>query len=265
MKKEVVRKILVTNISSSTTISFSGECCILDQVTLSKPIVTISESSADNATVIGNALGQRHVSLGRTLTKDIWNTLCLPFDVTPASMSQQLGNGAEPTMLTLASVSADGTFNFSEVPQESTVAAGTPFLIKPKVTATNPTFYDVTLKSNPAGAAAASTETHKFIGAYSPVALLTNGTNLFLTTRNTLATPSTTSNTMNGLRAYFVVPASSGTRVTLGEEQNGIECIAIPQVEETGCIVTDLQGRRHSTSDLRKGLYLKGNRKIMIK
>ena len=251
---------MITNLSPSSTISFSGYWGILDNVSISLPIVSIDEGTSNEST-INSSLGQRHVQLSRTLKSGIWNTLCLPFDVTADVLASTFGTTAE--IQTLASVSTDGIFHFGSIGSATTVAAGTPFLLKVGADVSNPFFSDVTLKATAAGTAEASSEDYKFVGTYSPVSLETDGTNLFLTTAGKLSSPATGSNRLNGLRGYFVVPdAANPARVSLGGTQDAITAI---ECGVTAGSIVDLQGRRHSEGSLGKGIYIKGNRKIIVR
>lgn len=253
-------KILLKGLGNTTNINFYGGHINFDNVAISLPIVSIDEGTSNEST-INSSLGQRHVQLSRTLKSGIWNTLCLPFDVTADVLASTFGTTAE--IQTLASVSTDGIFHFGSIGSATTVAAGTPFLLKVGADVSNPFFSDVTLKATAAGTAEASSEDYKFVGTYSPVSLETDGTNLFLTTAGKLSSPATGSNRLNGLRGYFVVPdAANPARVSLGGTQDAITAI---ECGVTAGSIVDLQGRRHSEGSLGKGIYIKGNRKIIVR
>jgi hypothetical protein len=110
---------------------------------------------ADNAAALCALSGQQVVATlkGRTLYKDgLWNTLCLPFNMTAQQVSEQL---APTRLMTLGSESLQDetlTLNFTDATE---IQAGKPYLIRwakadDYVNDGNhdlyqPTFYDVTI------------------------------------------------------------------------------------------------------------------------
>lgn len=207
--------------TNETVITFSNSRYNLDNIMLT-PIPTELNEGVNNTTYIKGHAGQTtDVTLGRTLTADVWCPLCLPFDVSPTSFATAVGVAAE--LRTLTSVS-DGVFAFDVVEAETTIAAGTPFLVKVTKQVTNPTFANVTVVNTPAEAVPAkpANSDYQFVGTYSPVNLNTDGTHLFLGTDGKLYKPGTTAgyNHMNGLRAYFQIPAAAlGTRISLPDDE----------------------------------------------
>ena len=216
--------------TSSTVLTFGGYSINLDNILLT-PIPTLLDEAANNITYIKGHAGQTtDVELRRTLTANVWCPLCLPFDVTPesfATAANAVVADANPVLRTFTSVS-EGVFTFDVVPAATTIAAGTPFLVKVTKQVTNPTFANVTVVNTPAEAVPANSD-YQFVGTYSPVNLNTDGTHLFLGTDGTLYKPGTAAgyNHMNGLRAYFQIPAAaSGTRISLpGDETTAIQDI----------------------------------------
>lgn len=206
-----------------------------------------------------------NVQLTRTLTPNVWCPLCLPFDVTPELMAQEVGSCQ---VCTLSGISSDGVFSFSDVTEGTTISAGTPFLVKVTTQKDNPVFHDVTIKNTPA-----ETETfngangYKFVGTYSPVTLNTDGTHLFLGTDGNLYKPGTEAgyNRLGGLRAYFEIPSSaaSSTRVDINDNANAIITLSAETVTKTGTF--DLQGRRMPQGPLSQGLYISNGRKVLVR
>lgn len=224
---------VITGMSSSTVIKFAGEKINLDNIMLTR-IPTELDEGVDNTTYIKGHAGQTtDVKLRRTLTANVWCPLCLPFDVTPESFATAANDvvaDANPVLRVLRTFTSvsEGVFTFDVVPAATTIAAGTPFLVKVTKQVTNPTFANVTVVNTPAEAVPANSD-YQFVGTYSPVNLNTDGTHLFLGTDGTLYKPGTTAgyNHMNGLRAYFQIPAAAlGTRISLpGDETTAIQDI----------------------------------------
>lgn len=221
---------VITGMTSSTALTFGGYYINLDNILLT-PIPTLLDEAANNITYIKGHAGQTtDVELRRTLTANVWCPLCLPFDVTPESFATAANDvvaDANPVLRTFTNVS-EGVFTFDVVPAATTIAAGTPFLVKVTKQVTNPTFANVTVVNTPAEAVPANSD-YQFVGTYSPVNLNTDGTHLFLGTDGKLYKPGTAAgyNHMNGLRAYFQIPAAaSGTRISLpGDETTAIQDI----------------------------------------
>jgi len=221
---------VISGMTNSTILTIGGYQIFLDNILLT-PIPTLLDESANNITYIKGHAGQTtDVELRRTLTANVWCPLCLPFDVTPESFATAANDvvaDANPVLRTFTRVSK-GVFTFDVVPAATTIAAGTPFLVKVTKQVANPTFANVTVVNTPAVAVPANSD-YQFVGTYSPVNLNTDGTHLFLGTNGTLYKPGTTAgyNHMNGLRAYFQIPAAAlGTRISLpGDETTAIQDI----------------------------------------
>jgi hypothetical protein len=252
--------VVLTNMSSSTVLTFGGWDINLDDVMLT-PIPSDLDQNSDNSAYIkGNAGQVRDVQLQRILTPNVWCPLCLPFDVTPESMATALVTSCE--LNTLASVS-DGIFTFNTV-SDATISAGTPFLVKTTAQVENPTFSGVTIKN--VEAQEDGNETYKFVGTYSPVYLETNGSELFLGTDGDLYKPGTGEgyNRLGGLRAYFRVPTGAKARVMFNDV-DGIETLSMPQIEVGDKKTYDLQGRPVVKGQTqRKHLIIEKGRKRLV-
>lgn len=224
---------------------------------------------------------------GRTLYKDgSWNTLCLPFDVTIAGSVL-----VDATVKTLESASfADNTLtlNFSEG-NLAVMEAGKPYIIRwegANISETNlvePKFNNVTVVStNPTVVPTTDAEGTNWVdfrGIYDPwVINATNNEVLYLGGNNTLYYPSPESGntmTIGAFRAVFDLKnglvagdpnSASGIRafnVNFGGEGNGITQIVTDEPQVSDWYTID--GRRLLEEPTRKGLYIKGGRKVMIK
>ena len=228
----------------------------IDDILIVPDGILLSESTSNSSTIEENATKTVTVNTVRTLTGGIWNTLCLPFNVTKSDLEQTLGTDVQLRTFTGY---ADNVMAFKPANE---IPAGTPFLIKLNTTVENPTFHAVTISNAPA--ATVTFGDVSFVGTYSPVDLETDGTELFITKNNTLSVPAATTNTMNGMRAYIRVPGTfnpSAARLAIDEST------AIPAMnaERPGrsAAVYDLSGRQ--VAHPRCGLYIVGNRLTFIK
>lgn len=246
-----------TQISFKLNSTADKEYFIIDDVTITTDAgTTINISDAtDNSSEINTYNNQIvDVATTRTLTGGIWNTLCLPFNVTKATMEAVLGENQDVQLRTYTGF-ADNVMTFSEVTGDDVIAAGTPFLLKLNTTVPNPTFNSVTVSNS----TAAQTVTHEgvsFIGTYSQKQLATDGTELFITTSGGLAIPTATGNVMNGMRAYIKVPESmkftpNGVRLAIDNETTSIQSVMTTSQPDA---VYNLSGQR--LQQPRKGLNI---------
>jgi len=253
---------VVSDMTTSTQFKFKGTKYFLDDVKLT-PIPSGLDQSKDNSTyILANAEQVRTVTLTRSLTPNVWCPLCLPFDVTPNQMASVTGTTCELSAFS-SIITSTGVFKFNSVDGESTIAAGSPFLIRTAASVVNPTFTDVTIKN--ADPVTYTDGGYQFVGIYSPTYLKTDGTNLFLGTDGNLYKPGTDEgyNRLGGMRAYFVVPETASARVVFDEEQvvTGIDNVE----EEQGSTVSfDLMGHPVSGKSPR-GIIINKGRKWLSK
>ena len=218
---------------------------------------------------------------GRTLYKDgEWNTLCLPFDI--ADISGTPLEGA--TVKTLESASLDNTtgeltLNFSD--NLTAIEAGTPYIIKwAKATdyvdddahnIVNPVFNGVTIDKTAHNKTCdlGNDKSISFVGNYSPVVLQANdNTKLYLGSNSNLYFPGVNI-TINAFRAYFQMTGiTAGTvtnaRMNFGDVVNAITGVQGVQGVQDNSWYT-LDGRKVSTGQMPKGIYIHNGRKEVIK
>lgn len=250
----------IQNATSNTRIEFGHQknatnYYVIDDVVVTKDILG---ENADNQYYIAAHEGNTtDVQTTRTLIGGIWNTLCLPFNVTKATMEAALGPSQDIQMRTFSSY-ADNVMTFAVVADDAVIEAGTPFLIKLNTTVDNPTFNSVTISNTPAKA---DTDNGvSFVGTYSTTTLNADGTHLFITTDGKLAIPTSDGTTMKGMRAYISVPSAlastvSGARLVFNDinddEPSGIQTITR---KKPSSAIYNLNGQR--LQQLRKGLNI---------
>ena len=249
----------IYGVREGTCISFSVDNAyyfVIDDLKLTTFPLTISETGT--ATTFEAQLAD--VTLGRTLSADVWSTLCLPFDVTTEAMLAATG-ATEVKMCTFYDY-ADGTMTFKKTDE---VTAGKPFLIKVNTTVINPTFLLVNMKSEEA-----QTVTYgdvSMVGRYGQTNLNADGERVavFLTADGTLKRPSAASSMMNGLRAYFIVHESfAGARVMIDDEEvTAIDAVLKPESTGDGELYSLTGQRQHQSA--RPGIYINNGKKVIIK
>lgn len=249
-------KVIVTNLTNTSTLTFSGNNVFFDDILLQPIPSTISEETDNSIYLEVYNQAEQNVKLTRTLTAGIWNTLCLPFNITKANFP----NGTELRTLTSAT---NGEFVFNSVDE---VTAGTPFLVKVTSDVVNPVFENVTVQN--VEPEAVGNDDYKFCGTYSPINLNIDGTHVFLGTDGAFHKPTADGNRMKGLRAYFIVPKPTNNeqtevRVSILDEPSAIHSVETDTTVDTGCY--DLTGRRHDEQHLTRGLYVRNGKKFFVK
>lgn len=200
------------------------------------------------------------VKLARTLTANVWNTICLPFDVTAEQIADVLKSAGNVKEFDREDASKQ-TIYFKDA---TTMVAGKPYLIKPTVAATELVFKGVTIK-NVDELSRIDGNKYCFCGVFSKYQMKTNGTELFLKTDGKFYVPAVGKETMKGFRAYFLVPTSTaGAALNLSfGDATGINGVAADA--EKNVKVYNVNGQYVGTSleALPKGLYIVGGKKVL--
>ena len=174
-------------------------------------ILTIDETATTNSVINDNyRLDAQDIQIIRTITAGMYNTICLPFDVSDADLKATFGNDVE--LLQMASATIDGTvldLNFENV--TTGIYRGTPYLIKISRDIVNPIFVDAIIKEK-VGQATSGTAAN-FIGTFIKTTIPEDPNNLFLGANNNLYFPEGGDMPIKGMRAYFAVTGSSGAPV----------------------------------------------------
>lgn len=237
-------------------------------VYVSLPTISLSESEENKIETKSDI----SISLNRKLVKGVWNTICLPFDVSEAPAKSVFG--ADVRIAALNPESKGNTLMFDNKTAEG-IKAAMPYLIMPsEVKADNQyEFYNVSIKpENTAPAAAVSTpDGFAFKGIYNKVDITQDINNsksyaAFLGANNTLFKAKSGSTT-KGFRAYFAIPNSTATsalRVVVDGNATSIKNINCGVVESDDAVY-NLQGQRVDARSLMPGLYIKAGKKFVVR
>lgn len=202
-------------------------------------------------------LNRRFVNDGK------WYTICLPFNIS----QQQLAKAFGVNYVDLRTFDhMEGTTMFFKT--EENIEAGVPYLIKPNTDIDGVVFDDVkiAMKANPT--LQVGKDGYYMQGVYEPTDLYIDGTHVFLGSENRFFRPSKTNHTMNGMRAYFVIPKDAVNKILSYNADS----------EATDIIATDanLQPKDHkvynisgmyvgdSNCDLMPGTYIVDGKKVLI-
>ena len=223
---------------------------------------------ADNADIVDHQVADVTLQ-GRTLYKDgDWNTLCLPFDVV---LSGSALDGADVRALDNANMTSGVlTLNFTNQGSVTTIEAGKPYIIKwsSGENLVNPVFSDVTVKSDLCDFESNDGKV-LFKGTYSPISWEAEDQSiLFLGTQSKLHWPLSGAS-LGAFRAYFqLTDPTAGVREFKlnfdGEETTGVVSTTdYTDSTDKASAIYDLQGRK--VENPKKGLYIHGGRKVIIK
>lgn len=212
-----------------------------------------------------------NVTLQRTLSKDYWNTFCVPFALDAEQVTQYFGEGTQ-----LRTYEGNCNNNIVYFATVDNIEAGKPYIMKPgNAVVQNPTFEGVSMvatglddNGNPQAVGDASTVQMK--GIYNQILLNTDKTELFLGDNDLFYYPidDIDARTIGGLRAYFIVPQGTdikklranldGTPTSLG---------TIFDTEESNAPVYNLQGQcvGNSLRALKSGIYIQNGKKVVVK
>lgn len=233
--------------------------------------VTLDETAT--STIEAKALA--NVTLKRTMKAGVWNTICLPFNVTAEQAKTAFGEGV--MIAQLNKNSSGNKLSFSSV---DAIEASTPYLIKPTIAAPADgyKFEGVTINDDGKGNVAPKfVKTYgslAFVGIYNTVDVTKNVTEVlnnnyyaaFLGANNTIF-KAKKDGTMKGFRAYFAIPnnvATSALRVMVNGTTTSIKNIN-SEVVESNAPVYNLQGQRVDGNNLTPGIYVKAGKKFVVK
>ena len=215
---------------------------------------TVSKIEANNGKTID-------VKLTRSLKAGLWNTICLPFDVTAEQVESVLkatGNVKEFDKEDEASA----TIYFKPATE---MKAGVPYLIKPTADALMLEFKGVTI-NNVDELSRINGNRYCICGVFGKTKLRTTGADLFLNAAGKFVAPAPGKETMKGFRAYFNVPSNTSAaalNINIDGETTGINNI---ETETTvNGKVYNLNGQYvgNSLNGLKKGIYVVNGKKVI--
>lgn len=223
--------------------------------------VTLDESQNNAETISGNADKTVNVKLTRTLKADVWNTFCVPFNVTVAGSPLE---GATIKQIASVEEKTDGAvINFEDAP--ATLEAGKAYLVRTTTAIENPTFNGVTVKNvDPTNCS--RNENYQLIGIYSPKNIDASlyGKVFGINNQDKLAKVMKDTS-IKGMRAYFLLANSAtAAKLNFGGELTGIDAVDNGEAVMTGKVY-NLNGQYvgNSLEGLKKGVYVVNGKKVL--
>lgn len=231
-------------------------------VTYSKlPSIDLDESQNNAETISGNADKTVNVKLTCTLKADVWNTFCVPFDVTVEGSPLE---GATIKQIASVTEKDDGAvINFVDAP--ATLEAGKAYLVRTATAIVNPTFNGVTVK-NVTPTNCSGNDNYQLIGIYSPLNIdaLLYGKVFGINNQDKLAKVKENTS-IKGMRAYFLLANSAtAAKLNFGGELTGIDAVDNGEAVMTGKVY-NLNGQYvgNSLEGLKKGVYVVNGKKVL--
>ncbi len=225
------------------------------------PSIDLDESQNNAETISGNADKTVNVKLTRTLKADVWNTFCVPFDVTVAGSPLE---GATIKQIASVEEKTDGAvINFEDAP--ATLEAGKAYLVRTATAIVNPTFNGVTVKNvDPTNCS--GNENYQLIGIYSPLNIDASlyGKVFGINNQDKLAKVKENTS-IKGMRAYFLLANSAtAAKLNFGGELTGIDAVDNGEAVMTGKVY-NLNGQYvgNSLEGLKKGVYVVNGKKVL--
>lgn len=252
-----------TGSAQSVIITGTGKAVLETMtVTYSKLSSIGLDESKDNAeTISGNADKTVNVKLTRTLKADVWNTFCVPFDVTVAGSPLE---GATIKQIASVTEKDDGAvINFENAP--ANLEAGKAYLVRTATAIENPTFNGVTVK-NVTPTNCSGNANYQLIGIYSPLNIDASlyGKVFGINNQDKLAKVKENTS-IKGMRAYFLLANSAtAAKLNFGGELTGIDAVDNGEAVMTGKVY-NLNGQYvgNSLKGLKKGVYVVNGKKVL--
>ena len=195
------------------------------------------------------------VTMERTLKAGKWNTFCVPFDMTAAEITDQLGSGTEVKELTGATPNGENyTMTFSDA---SSIVAGKPYMVKVpgENDVTSFTLSNKTIKGTITPATAGDVT---FTGVYNngnaPQGSFIISNNVFYNVDSEV--------TLKAFRGYITVDSGSGVKALtfdFDDDATGIE--GVQEVQEVQGAIYNLAGQR--IQKMQKGINIVNGKKIL--
>ncbi|MBQ8046881.1 MAG: hypothetical protein IJ196_03030 [Prevotella sp.] len=225
----------------------------------------VLDEATDNTDVIEARAGASGVVLKRSVEKDTWNTVVLPFDMSQEQVEEVFGEGSLVAVIDQASSSEDGIL-FKTTDR---IAAGRPCLLKPTrdlSSAESVGIANVVVKGEaPEADAIGGNMQYVFAGIYAPAVPDTN--DYFVALGNSLKR-NAAGTSLKAFRAYFK-----------NLQQNGSETIAkrfAVDGDVLGIILSDgsveiaekvytLGGQQVNGKNLKRGIYVVNGKKVAVK
>lgn len=174
---------------------------IVSLVVTQPSLLVLDEAAETNAVIHDNYRNGMHdIQIIRTIVAGMYNTICLPFDVSSSQLPQIFGSDVKLKQMSSAELEGDVLNLIFE--DATSIYRGTPYLIKISNNVVNPVFTDVEIKAEEGDATGGTNA--DFIGSFIKGVVPAGENNLFLGP-NDLLYFSQDPTPIKGMRAWFQV------------------------------------------------------------
>lgn len=206
---------------------------------------------------------QMDITLYRSFVADGgYYTLCLPFDVNQEQLKNIFGENTETYIFSNATT-VNGEYNVYLSAETGILKAGTPYIIKPSQSATNPVFKNVTITASD-GKTVTKNQV-SFYGILDPDTMTKdNKFQRFLGGSKglTLLYPNTEA-FIYPTRAYFEFPSESNAKIGFSDETpNGLDQVSAPSCTAKSYFTLD--GRMLENKPTHDGIYIMDGHKVIL-
>lgn len=256
----------IVGATPDTKITFAcstGGCLFLDEVRIERAIY-LDDNAEDNSDKLSANNGEMvNVALSRNFSTAYWNTICLPFNFDKSEIDAIFGEGTE---LKAFDRQEGSTLYFKDA---EAIVSGQPYLLKPATDQSLLMMVDTELDGVSGPGSVSGTGNVAFNGTFNATRLL--DTDVFFNTDNKLTRPDTAienANLLKGFRAYFsgILGDVASAQVSFDDVVTSIDSIDGGAQLNAGKVYTiDGQYIGTTTAGLKKGIYIVGNKKVVVK
>lgn len=234
----------------------------------------LDEESTDVTSMLDTYNGKTTgVMLKRSMKKDVWNTVCLPFDLPASEIATIFGEGTKVEELAHVENSAsDGaTIVFATAAE---MKAGKTYLVKPAKSGSLYSLSDKVITNQLASEPEDATYDTYFKGTYAPMFLegtsAQTGYNYFIQGNKLYYLPEGQAVVLKGFRRWILIASGSlfgsDSNATMAKLKHADGSATYVRAVEYGKTandsrIYDLQGIEHS--EMQKGVNIVGGKKIM--
>lgn len=249
--------------SQSISTTSDGYVQIYKKVDEQPSLVGSSEYCSNEKALVEWKNQTKNITLYRSFVADGgYYTLCLPFDVKQEQLKTIFGENTETYTFSNATT-VNGEYNVYLSAETGILTAGTPYIIKPSQSATNPVFKNVTITASVGKTVTSNQITFKgildpdtmtkdnkfqrFLGGSKGLTLLYPNTEAFI----------------YPTRAYFVFPSASNAKIGFSDETpNGLDQVSAPSCTAKSYFTLD--GRMLENKPTHDGIYIMDGHKVIL-
>lgn len=256
-------KLILKGCTAKTRLSFTNpnafSALLLDDVLLTN-MVSVDESKPNILTMTKYNGKTIDVLIGRTLSADKWNSICLPFALTAEQIASTFGEGTEVAAFKSAS-QKEKRLEFENV---SEMEAGKPYLIRTREDVKDPIAEGVTMRM--LVNSIVTKGLYSFIGTTTPMAKLTKI--IVLNDDMTLGEveKDETFYRLPALNAYFTLPIgtdAADVTVSINDKPTAIDGVHEATTATGNDNIYNISGQKVKSAT--SGLYIINGKKVLVK